>query len=1240
MSAPDMANAQFLTVIYGKPSLSAISDQAQPLHGGPRPTNTLSRDPRCSSNSQSSRSNLGMRHQLQTSLSVGDNLSSSIQGPDRDVAFRDERHAKRQKLEPQRNSQNSPHQVDDSDDGNNLMDDIVGFRHVPSASQDGVSAVPRPYIKPGISRTTTQDGPVVREAKSFEQFVVGGPLSNSKRRRDSQRRRGRDDPGTPRSSFASSHSDTIDLLEPEVFVKPIAKTRYQGTAYYKAPPQPQASLRGKSGRSTGDRSPHFPMSDTAKPVDEQAPVPSAANVKPISAETRLRDQYRDTDGRRRSGADQSSSDELLAAEPTSRALSPVKTTGSQTPIKASQRGSPAPTLVGDDSFDAQQIQSNIRPSTFTQPPKRTARPPSKMHQGNNAEETSAPWSIPIRAYNLQGRTHQDDNLGLVYNDRDMSYEIHQSGQNLGKRNPELRIQPGKLQKIFWAREGTKMRFHSSKVGTHDGALDIELCSEKSVQELNAILQTSDAISVKGEDKARMDKLFEHRLTEQQKSIASGRNSPFKAPDDVVLARHRLDRADGKRKPDGQCCGKPKRPRIIDALGRDGLSGSTEQPAFRHPFGVRRTPRNRISAAHDQPDELTLSPLDDMLKRSLRSRNPDGYSFKKPGEVPSRKLEPEIQRYSKTHDMGRPWARPVVYPKEGKKRTTVEWSDLERLDEGQFLNDNLVAFYLRYLEHRAEQRDPSISRKVYTFNTFFYERLTDTKRGDRGINYEAVRKWTRGVDLFTYDFVVVPVNESYHWYVAIICNLPALNRKLGGLEAELDVDDGSVSEQDAELANNGPILFSSSPPKASDDVKENNTAASFAEMSLEQNNSTDQDALDNQLQDALGEGVKATIPKADDQQTEETYEEVFDVEKATSPRMKKGKKRSRPSPRKFDPYKPTILTFDSLGATHSATTRVLKQYLHEEANDKRGQMEFDEKELQGVTAKEIPQQSNWYDCGLYILGYLAKFFENPRDFIDKVMRKEWKVDEDWPNLEPGSMRHNLRSILQGLHAEQVEERVEARRAKSISKSPQGPALKSPRKDQTGEQLSKTGAIQNPHPLPYNRAVPQAVQAIEQDWPKIDVSEPESSRQATADTLPEPEEPPKSFVLIDSQSQRANPAIFAQDLDLPEPLANSLELPSTIPDSQAPVAEAPLEDLRQISPPATKKAPRRIESFSSPVPATRPAPQPDSGIKSPPSINKNDAEPMTPKTRSMKRHADSTSTPVITGTDPKVVIHIDD
>ena len=41
------------------------------------------------------------------------------------------------------------------------------------------------------------------------------------------------------------------------------------------------------------------------------------------------------------------------------------------------------------------------------------------------------------------------------------------------------------------------------------------------------------------------------------------------------------------------------------------------------------------------------------------------------------------------------SRPLVYPATGKDRATVDFGDLERLDEDEWLNDNLIMFYLKY-----------------------------------------------------------------------------------------------------------------------------------------------------------------------------------------------------------------------------------------------------------------------------------------------------------------------------------------------------------------------------------------------------------------------------------------------------------------------------------------------------------------------------------------------------------------
>ena len=35
-------------------------------------------------------------------------------------------------------------------------------------------------------------------------------------------------------------------------------------------------------------------------------------------------------------------------------------------------------------------------------------------------------------------------------------------------------------------------------------------------------------------------------------------------------------------------------------------------------------------------------------------------------------------------------------------------------------------------------------------------------------HDRVKRWTRKVNIFEKDFIVIPINENYHWYLAIIC----------------------------------------------------------------------------------------------------------------------------------------------------------------------------------------------------------------------------------------------------------------------------------------------------------------------------------------------------------------------------------------------------------------------------------------------------------------------------------------
>ena len=125
----------------------------------------------------------------------------------------------------------------------------------------------------------------------------------------------------------------------------------------------------------------------------------------------------------------------------------------------------------------------------------------------------------------------------------------------------------------------------------------------------------------------------------------------------------------------------------------------------------------------------------------------------------------------------------MFPTTGARRTAVDFQDIERLDEGEFLNDNLVGYALRRIE---EDMAPEHKSKVHFFNSYFFTSLT-SKNGRKAFNYDAVKKWTKQKDLFDTPYIVVPINENLHWFVAIICNLPNLVRKpalLGDEAAEI------------------------------------------------------------------------------------------------------------------------------------------------------------------------------------------------------------------------------------------------------------------------------------------------------------------------------------------------------------------------------------------------------------------------------------------------------------------------
>ncbi|KAG0420089.1 hypothetical protein HPB47_003684 [Ixodes persulcatus] len=71
----------------------------------------------------------------------------------------------------------------------------------------------------------------------------------------------------------------------------------------------------------------------------------------------------------------------------------------------------------------------------------------------------------------------------------------------------------------------------------------------------------------------------------------------------------------------------------------------------------------------------------------------------------------------------------------------------------------------------------VQRRTHVFSSFFYLRLTQRlnhrAQGQAGLTPAArrhrnVRTWTRHVDIFAKDFIVVPINQNSHWFLAMVC----------------------------------------------------------------------------------------------------------------------------------------------------------------------------------------------------------------------------------------------------------------------------------------------------------------------------------------------------------------------------------------------------------------------------------------------------------------------------------------
>ncbi|XP_069493353.1 sentrin-specific protease 7 isoform X3 [Ambystoma mexicanum] len=322
---------------------------------------------------------------------------------------------------------------------------------------------------------------------------------------------------------------------------------------------------------------------------------------------------------------------------------------------------------------------------------------------------------------------------------------------------------------------------------------------------------------------------------------------------------------------------------------------------------------------------------------------------------------------------------IVYPPPPTKGGLgVTQEDLECLEHGEFLNDVIIDFYLKYL--LLEKVPQPLVERSHIFSSFFFRCLTRTENTFTDENQDTsaaqrrhhrVKTWTRHVDIFKKDFIFVPVNEESHWYLAVIC-FPWLEKAL--------YEENKKSNEIQPLAEADHL---EDPTRKSTVIVFNDACSKKEELS----------------------GNSSSHSEGEDQHTS--------GERPLPPKVSKVALEKHSGKTKVC-KRPCILIFDSLKAgSVQNTVQVLREYLEVEWKVKRkSSREFSRSSMRDYSPR-VPKQDNSSDCGVYLLQYVESFFKAPIVSFEPPMHMEhW-----FPRHVVRIKRDQIRDLILQLHLQQ-------------------------------------------------------------------------------------------------------------------------------------------------------------------------------------------------------------------------------
>ncbi|XP_074081757.1 sentrin-specific protease 1 isoform X2 [Macrotis lagotis] len=192
--------------------------------------------------------------------------------------------------------------------------------------------------------------------------------------------------------------------------------------------------------------------------------------------------------------------------------------------------------------------------------------------------------------------------------------------------------------------------------------------------------------------------------------------------------------------------------VYDSRARERLRKIEEQKALALQLQNQRLQEQELSV-HDSIDLHLRVPLEKEIPITITQEEE-----KEPGKVTDSEDEfPEIteEMEKEIKNVFRNGNQDEVLSE--AFRLTITRKDIQTLNNLNWLNDEIINFYMNMIMERSKEKGmPS----VHAFNTFFFTKL-------KTAGYQAVKRWTKKVDVFSVDILLIPIHLGVHWCLAVI-----------------------------------------------------------------------------------------------------------------------------------------------------------------------------------------------------------------------------------------------------------------------------------------------------------------------------------------------------------------------------------------------------------------------------------------------------------------------------------------